>query len=219
MHRFSEFNINTLKKQEMLNKFLTVAPLHHNYALCIQYIRQWFLEKFNKDFFAYVHLDGSHVFGEMTRLSKDQIVSHANDDKGEVIILPQIDEAYDREHIDMNYFGIDQFIDTTLKTDKAFMQDPVNKKYLLMKMDMILMNFIDKIIGHKYKHTSEIKPLQPRLYVLVNNRLNPIYAAVQGGHSVLKWTFEHHDISEAVVREGYLIYLSGDTYLWKKKLE
>ena len=33
----------------------------------------------------------------------------------EVIILPQIDEAYDREHIDMNYFGIDQFIDTTLK--------------------------------------------------------------------------------------------------------
>lgn len=145
MHRFSEFNINTLKKQEMLNKFLTVAPLHHNYALCIQYIRQWFLEKFNKDFFAYVHLDGSHVFGEMTRLSKDQIVLHANNDKGEVIILPQIDEAYDREHIDMNYFGIDQYIDTTLKTDKAFMQDPINKKYLLMKMDMILMNFTFRI--------------------------------------------------------------------------
>ena len=37
--RFSEFDIHTLKNQEMLNKFLTVAPLHHNYALCIDYTK------------------------------------------------------------------------------------------------------------------------------------------------------------------------------------
>ena len=84
---------------------------------------------------------------------------------------------------------------------------------------MILMNFINRITGHKNKQTAEIKLLQPRLYVIVNNRLNPIYAAVQGGHAVNKWTFEHHDISEAIVNNGYLIYLSGDTYFWKKKLE
>lgn len=145
MHRYSEFNIKTLNRQEMLNKFLTIAPLHHNYALCIEYTKHWFLEKFNKDFFSYIHLDGAHAFGELTRLTKDQIISHSNNDKGEVIILPQIDEAYDREHIDMNLFGIDQYIDTTLKIDKAFLQDPINHKYLLMKMDMILMNFTFKI--------------------------------------------------------------------------
>ena len=50
--RFSEFDIHTLKNQEMLNKFLTVAPLHHNYALCIDYTKRWFLEKFNDDFFS-----------------------------------------------------------------------------------------------------------------------------------------------------------------------
>lgn len=143
--RFSEFDIHTLKNQEMLNKFLTVAPLHHNYALCIDYTKRWFLEKFNKDFFGFIHLDGAHVFGEFNRLTKDQIVSHMNNDKGVLTIFPQIDEAYDREKIDLNYYGIDQFIDTTLKTDKAFFQDPINKKYILMKMDMILMNFTFKI--------------------------------------------------------------------------
>lgn len=143
--RFSEFNINTLKSQQMLNKFLTVAPLHHNYALCIDYIKHWFLEKFNDDFFSFIHLDGANVFGEFTRLTKDQIVSHMNNDKGVLVISPQIDETYDREKIDLNYYGIDHFIDTTLKTDKAFFQDPVNKKYILMKMDMILMNFTFKI--------------------------------------------------------------------------
>jgi hypothetical protein len=32
---------------------------------------------------------------------------------------------------------------------------------------MILMNFINRITGHKNKQTAEIKPLQPRLYVIV----------------------------------------------------
>lgn len=137
---FRPFNINTLKKEEMLNKFITVAPVHQSYAMCIEYIKHWFLEKFSDDFFSFIHMDGSHVFGEINKLSKQEIVNHYKDDKGVLTIIPQIDDDYDRERIDMNLFGIDQFINTT-KIDKAFMRDPINKKYIMMKMDQILMNF------------------------------------------------------------------------------
>ena len=144
MPRFSDFDIKTLKKETMLTKYITVAPLHHNYALCIDYIRRWFLEKFEKDFFCYIFVDGSHVFGEFDRLGKDKIISHRDNDKPVLTIVPQIEESYNRERIDMNLFGIDQFINTT-KIDKSFFQDPVNNKYIMMKMDMVLMNFTFKI--------------------------------------------------------------------------
>ena len=32
-----------------------------------------------------------------------------------------------------------------------------------------------------------------RLYVLVSDKLTPIYAAVQGGHAIAQWMLEHHD--------------------------
>ena len=32
-----------------------------------------------------------------------------------------------------------------------------------------------------------------RLYVLISNKLTPIYGAVQGGHAIAQWMLEHHD--------------------------
>lgn len=144
MSVYREFDIRSLKKEVMLNRFITVSPLHHNYALCIDYIRKWFMEKFEKDYFNFVHLDGSHVFGEINRLSKEQIISHIKSDHAILTISPTIDESYDRERIDMNLFGLDQYINTT-KIDKAFFQDPINNKYIMMKMDMIKMGFSFKV--------------------------------------------------------------------------
>lgn len=138
--RYTTFDIKSLKKEIMLNKVITVAPMFLNYALCVEYIKKWFFKKFSDDFFSFTYLDGSHVFGEVNRLSKEEIISHSKDDKPTVSIVPQIDESYDRERIDLNLFGIDQFINTT-SLDKSFFQDPINKKYIMMKMDMALMKF------------------------------------------------------------------------------
>lgn len=142
---YRDFDIKSFKREIMLNKIITVAPLHHSYALCIDYIKRWFLEKFNDKYFNFIHLDGSHVFGEVNRLSKEQIISHIKSDHAILTITPSIDESYDRERIDMNLYGIDQYINTTTKIDKAFFQDPVNNKYILMKMDMIKMEYVFRI--------------------------------------------------------------------------
>lgn len=141
---YREIRIEDVKKEMQLNKNITVAPLHQSYALCIEYMRHWFLRKFKDDFFSWIHTDGSHVFGEMNKLDKKTIMSHMSDDKATLTIVPTIDDDYNRDRLDQNLFGIDQFINTT-KIDKAFFQDPVNKRYILMKMDMMLLNFTYRV--------------------------------------------------------------------------
>lgn len=141
---YREIKFQDIKKEIQLNKNITVAPLHQSYALCIEYMRHWFLQKFDNDFFSWVHTDGSHVFGEMSKLDKKTVMSHMSDDKATLTIIPTIDDDYNRDRLDQNLFGIDQFINTT-KLDKAFFQDPVNQRYILMKMDMMLLNFTYRI--------------------------------------------------------------------------
>lgn len=141
---YREIKIEKVCLQQQLNKNIVVAPLHQSYALCIEYMRHWFLQKFDTQFFSWIHVDGSHVFGEMSTVDRKTMVSHASDDKATLTIIPTIDDDYNRDRLDQNLFGLDQFINTT-KLDKAFLQDPINKRYIMMKMDMILMNFTFRV--------------------------------------------------------------------------
>jgi len=144
MSSYREIHIRDIKQEMQLNRNITVAPLHQSYALCVEYMRHWFLQKFDSNFFSWVHTDGSNVFGEMSKIDKKNIMSHMKDDKATLTMTPTIDDDYNRDRLDQNLFGIDQFINTT-KIDKSFFQDPINKRYIMMKMDMLLMNFTYKV--------------------------------------------------------------------------
>ena len=137
---YREIKIKNTTIERQLNKNITVAPLHQSYALCIEYMKHWFLKKFDKDFFSWVHIDGSHVFGDIMKYNRQEIMSHNSDDRVSLTIIPTIDDDYNRDRLDQNLFGIDQFINTT-KIDKSFFQDPINHRYIMMNMDMMLLNF------------------------------------------------------------------------------
>lgn len=141
---YREIQIKDIVKEQQLNKNITVAPLHQSYALCIEYMKHWFLKKFDPEFFSWTHIDGSHVFGEVMKYTRKEIMSHNADDKASLTIIPTIDDDYNRDRLDQNLFGLDQFINTT-KIDKSFFQDPVNSRYIMMKMDMMLLNFTYRV--------------------------------------------------------------------------
>lgn len=143
-HRYTPVEFHRFQQQEILNHYCTVAPLSHNYAVCIEYIKKWFLEKFPKDFFSYFYVDGSHVFGETIKLPKDKIIVKGSDDTCTCTVGVQLDDSYDRTSLDQNLFGLEQFVNTT-PIDRSFIQDPLNHRYVMMKMDMSLMNFTFKI--------------------------------------------------------------------------
>ena len=56
-----------------------------------------------------------------------------------------------------------------------------------------------------------------RLYVLVDETLDPVYGAVQGGHCVAQYMIDNK-LNRNSWNNEYLIYLSCDIMLWKWKL-
>ena len=55
-----------------------------------------------------------------------------------------------------------------------------------------------------------------RLYVLISNKLDPIYGCVQGGHVVAEWLLQHPNQNW---NNNYLIYLSADISKWKHRFD
>ena len=55
-----------------------------------------------------------------------------------------------------------------------------------------------------------------RLYVLISNKLDPIYGCVQGGHVVAEWLLQHPNQDW---NNNYLIYLSANISKWKERLD
>lgn len=163
---YREIKIKNTTIEKQLNKNITVAPLHQSYALCIEYMKHWFLKKFDEDFFSWTHVDGSHVFGDIMKYNRQEIMSHNSDDRASLTIIPTIDDDYNRDKLDQNLFGIDQFINTT-KIDKSFFQDPINHRYIMMNMDMMLLNFT-----YKLKVPSRAMQLDVQKYMKLAFRTN-----------------------------------------------
>ena len=55
-----------------------------------------------------------------------------------------------------------------------------------------------------------------RLYVLISNKLSPVYGCVQGGHAVAQYLLEHPNQKW---NNQYLIYVYADVDTWRKKLD
>lgn len=54
-----------------------------------------------------------------------------------------------------------------------------------------------------------------RLYVLIDESLDPIYGCVQGGHAVAQWLLDHPNQKW---NNSYLIYVYANLEKWKNKL-
>ena len=60
--------------------------------------------------------------------------------------------------------------------------------------------------------------MKNKLYILIDQNLDPIYGAVQGGHAVAEWLIEHGQIERQssgrkyhnIWNNEYLIYLKAD---------
>ena len=55
-----------------------------------------------------------------------------------------------------------------------------------------------------------------RLYVLISNKLSPVYGCVQGGHAVAQYLLEHPNQEW---NNQYLIYVYANVDTWRKKLD
>ncbi len=150
------------KTPRLLRSSIMLPSQYNSYAVCTEFARDWFLEKFPRNFFNSIYMDGSKSFDQFRMFS--QIHEQLKRTNPLLAIVPTIDITHNRSFIDANmelggYLRRSR-MEGTIFADKR----PEKGLYLAVQFKTILMNFtyrirrdtkaeqLDTIEFIKYKH-------------------------------------------------------------------
>lgn len=132
---------NPGEKIKKLYANLALPSYVHGYSLAIQYMTQWFENKFDKDYFkGGIYVDGKHVLDDYKKFSKN-VVKRLNP---KARIAPVIEYEYDRETID-SYFAPPELYLHRSNYAESFFKDYDRDIFLGINMRALRMNFNFKI--------------------------------------------------------------------------
>ena len=118
-----------------------VTPSYaHGYSLGIEYMNNWFLRGFDKNYFKSVYIDGKHVIDDYKKFSKMVV-------KGEnprARIVPTVDYDYDRDDLDF-YQGPPNVYLRRSRWQDAFFKDYERNMFLGFVPRAMRMNFNIKV--------------------------------------------------------------------------
>lgn len=120
-----------------LNSELSVPSTIHGYSIGVEYMRKWFLDKFDDSYFKTIFMDGKSVFDNYRTLSKKEMLTI---EKPALSIRSALDVDYNRDYVDMYPGGLEMFARRTCTYDKAFLSDTENNIYLAMHMRLMRIN-------------------------------------------------------------------------------
>ena len=123
-----------------LYKSLAMPSYVHGYSLAIEFMRQWFLEYFPKDYFKVIHVNGKHVLDDWKHFNNYNVKR----EKPMLAIVPTVEYDYDREGIDL-YLGDHNLLLKKTRYQQSFFKDYANKNFLYMQMRALRMNFTFKV--------------------------------------------------------------------------
>ena len=130
-----------------LYKTMEVPSYVHGYSLAIEYMRDWFLQKFPKDkstpsgtMFKTVYINGSHVLDNWKNWNNYNI----RKEKPMLLIVPTLSPDWDRENVDM-YMGDAGIMLRTSRIEDSFLRDYKNKIFLYVRLREMEMNFSFRI--------------------------------------------------------------------------
>ena len=64
----------TEKHSKTLYRSICVPSVVQSYSLCIEFMKNWFLSKFDKDVFKSVYIDGKNIYDDFRSLSKIELL-------------------------------------------------------------------------------------------------------------------------------------------------
>lgn len=119
--------LNIIKKDNRkLISTVLIPSASHSYALAVEYIRQWFLNKFSKDYFKTVYIEGKNIFDESRKFTIDKSARRQNP---AVSIIPTIDFSFDRDKIDLALGGLELYEEKST-VDTCFFRDYDNSLFI-----------------------------------------------------------------------------------------
>ena len=142
------------RKTEILKQTITVPSEIHGYSLAVEYMRRWFLDKFNEyfmpvdkdgnrtEFFKTVYINGKHVFDDFRQFNKNK-EKLLKREKPAVQITPTINIDNDRRGLKalQNITGPELFYKTNIDYGKYFFYDSENNIKIILSMDVLEVAF------------------------------------------------------------------------------
>ena len=102
-----------------LNKYISIPSMVHGYSLAIQFMRDWIVDTFPKDFFKTIHVGGKHVYADYREFNKLQ----QQVQKPALAILPNLNTDYNRDMVDLIQGGMNIYTRRSPFYDDRFFHD------------------------------------------------------------------------------------------------
>lgn len=125
------------EKSIELRSSLSIPSAVNSYSIAIEYMKNWFLSKFNKNYFKTIHLEGKHVLDDFRTFDNTAALKKS---KPSVAITPRINFEYDRDGLDTYLYDKSQYIRKS-KLQRSFFKDMKRNMYLGISLDQLEMEF------------------------------------------------------------------------------
>lgn len=124
-----------------MNSALSLPSAVHGHSLLVEFMKDWFLSNFDKDYFKTVYINGKHVMDDYLKRSK---LSHLKVEKPALAITPIVNREYDRELLDSYMGGINSAL-CNFNYNTSFFRDYENNIFLSFNFKEIEMAFNFKV--------------------------------------------------------------------------
>ena len=120
---------------------LSIPSAMNTFSITTSIMKDWFLEKFDKEYFKAINIDESHAFKAFKDAS---ITAKLKTSKPSLQIIPRMNFDYNREMIDLHYGGLNNYVITDA-VNRSFFQDREKNMYLVLDLDQAEMNFTFRV--------------------------------------------------------------------------
>ena len=136
-------NRYTIPIPDNMKQSMTIPSTVHTYSVGIEYMKNWFLEKFDKNYFgSRYRIDGKHISDEFKNFTS--IADKLNIDKPNVIIIPQIEHEFDNDNVLLYEYGIHNYMRRSA-LENSFFKDKKNNIYITLLPEQLKMPFTIRV--------------------------------------------------------------------------
>lgn len=116
---------------------LYIPSYVHGYSVGLEFIYTYFLNRFPKDFFRTVSVNGSNIYDDFRKFQIGDLVKR---EKPSCFINTTIQFDFNDNTLDTEYRGIDSYIKRSM-WQRSFFKDPARKLYISLDMELMVLNF------------------------------------------------------------------------------
>jgi hypothetical protein len=124
-----------------LNSTMAVSSEIESISLATEYMTNWFLDKYPKNYFTHVHIDMKHVLDDFKSFTPKEVIKIQ---KPNLSITPVPQFEFNRDNVDFHPYGLDNYIRYDA-LDEALFQDTANNRFIALVMKVIQVNYTFRV--------------------------------------------------------------------------